>query len=265
LQEEATAMNVHANLARRNKDVLGYRIKFGVLGPSTNTVVQPDFDDLRPAGVTNHYSRIIVNDAQAVSNETFMAGAWEISDNTLEAVRGVLTCRPDYLVMGMSAVTFFGGAEGGRKWREAVERESGLGVSTGAEALVAALNVYGGVRRVAFLSPYFPTANAEVSHFLSDHGFETVRDAALQCPSWTAIAEVSEARLRDTFRALDGDDVDALIQVGTNVSAMRLAAAAELWLGKPVIAINTATYWHALRANGIGDRLEGFGRLMSDY
>jgi len=250
---------------QRNRDVLGFRRKFGVLGPSTNTVVQPDFDDLRPTGVTNHYSRIIVSDTQAVSNETFMAGAWEISDNTLDAVRGVLTCRPDYLVMGMSAVTFFGGAEGGRKWREAVERESGLGVSTGAEAVVAALKAYGGVERIAFLSPYFPTANAEVSRFLGDHGYRTVRDVSLQCPSWTAIAEVTEAQLRDTLRSLDGDDVDALIQVGTNLSAMRLAAAAELWLGKPVIAINTATYWHALRANGVTDQIQGFGRLMAEF
>jgi maleate isomerase len=46
---------------------------------------------------------------------------------------------------------------------------------------------------------------------------------------------------------------------------VRLAAAAELWLGKPVVAINTATYWHALRANGITERREGFGRLMSEF
>jgi len=35
-------------------DHLGYRKKMGTLGPSTNTIVQPDFDDLRPVGVTNH-------------------------------------------------------------------------------------------------------------------------------------------------------------------------------------------------------------------
>jgi maleate isomerase len=39
-------------------DVLGWRKKFGVMAPSTNTIVQPDFDDMRPMGVTNHYSRI---------------------------------------------------------------------------------------------------------------------------------------------------------------------------------------------------------------
>lgn len=249
---------------RRNADMQGYRLKFGVLGPSTNTIVQPDFDDLRPSGVTNHYSRIIVENAQAVSNESFMAGAWKISENTIDAVHGVLTCSPNYLVMGMSAVTFFGGAEGAVKWRRNVEEVSGLGVSTGSEALAAAIAAYGGIRKVAFFSPYFPTANTEVRRFLSDHGYETVRDISLQCPSWTAIAEVDEDRIRDTFRRLNGDDVDALIQVGTNVSAIRFCAAAELWLGKPVIAINTATYWHALRANGLRDLIPGFGRLMAE-
>ncbi|MFN7000860.1 MAG: hypothetical protein ACK4ST_12665, partial [Elioraea tepidiphila] len=56
-------------------DAQGFRRKFGVLGPSTNTIVQPDFDDMRPYGVTNHYSRIFTPNANAISNETFRAGA----------------------------------------------------------------------------------------------------------------------------------------------------------------------------------------------
>ena len=87
-----------------------------------------------------------------------------------------------------------------------------------------------------------------------------VRDSCFRCPSWTAIAEVPETRIVRELKELDGDDVDALVQVGTNLSAIRLAAAAERWLGKPVIAINTATYWHALRANSIDVRIAGFGR-----
>jgi maleate isomerase len=46
---------------------------------------------------------------------------------------------------------------------------------------------------------------------------------------------------------------------------VRLAAAAELWLAKPVIAINTATYWHALRQNGITEKVHGFGRLLEEF
>lgn len=235
------------------------------MGPSTNTIVQPDFDDLRPVGVTNHYSRIFTPNAKAISNETFLAGTQQIAKGVTDAVRSVMTCEPDYLVMGMSAVTFYGGAAGADEFQKSIEKESGIGVTTGSHACTAALRAYGGVRRIAFLSPYYPVANAEVKRYFSDMGFETVRDLPLQCPSWRSIAEVPESRLRDVLRQLDGPDVDAIVQVGTNLSMIRLAAAAERWLGKPVIAINTATYWHALRANGILDRIAGFGALLEQY
>ena len=39
-------------------DYLGYRAKMGVTTPSTNTVVQPEYDDMRPPGVTNHLGRM---------------------------------------------------------------------------------------------------------------------------------------------------------------------------------------------------------------
>jgi maleate isomerase len=248
-------------------DVLGWRRKFGVMGPSTNTIVQPDFEMMRPIGVTNHYSRIFTPNAQAVSNETFMAGTEVIGQNVLEAVRSVMTCAPDYLVMGMSAVTFYGGAAGADAFQRKIERESGTGVSIGSHSCTAALRRYGGVRRIAILSPYFPVANKEVARYFSESGFEVVRDVYLQCPSWIAIAEVTTDVLRRKLIELDGDgtDVDAIVQVGTNLSMVRLAAAAELWLGKPVIAINTATYWHALRQNGITDKIAGLGRLLEEF
>ena len=247
------------------KDALGWRHRFGVLGPSTNTIVQPDLDDMRPAGVTNHYSRIFTPNADAVSNDSFMAGAKLIGANTIDAVHSVMTSSPDSLVMGMSAVTFFGGMAGADAFQASIEQASGLKVTVGSHATAAALRAYGGVRRVAFMSPYFPAANAEVRQYLTEAGFDVVRDRCLQCPSWTAIATIPTATISDTFRELDGDDVDAIVQVGTNLSAVRLCAAAELWLGKPVIAINTATYWHALRTSGIHDKAEGFGRLLMDF
>lgn len=247
------------------QDVQGYRRLFGVLGPSTNTIVQPDFDDLRPPGVTNHYSRIFTPNSRAISDATFMAATQAISQGVIDAVRSVMTCEPDYLVMGMSAITFYGGAKGADEFQRTVEREAGVSISIGSHACAAALEAYGGIRRIAFLSPYYPVANAEVRRYFADRGYETVRDIALRAPSWTAIAQIPEARCREVIRELDGPQVDAILQVGTNLSMMRLAAQAEHWLGKPVIAINAATYWHALRVNGIADRREGFGRLLADF
>ena len=54
-------------------DVQGYRAVMGVIGPSTNTVVQPDMDRMRPEGVTNHYRGIYVTDPDALTDEDFRA------------------------------------------------------------------------------------------------------------------------------------------------------------------------------------------------
>ncbi|MCX8231334.1 MAG: hypothetical protein OTJ45_05890 [Alphaproteobacteria bacterium] len=35
-------------------DSLGHRRKFGVIAPSTNTSVQPEFDAMALSGITNH-------------------------------------------------------------------------------------------------------------------------------------------------------------------------------------------------------------------
>jgi maleate isomerase len=245
-------------------DVLGWRAKLGAIGPSTNTVVQPAYDAMRPMGVTNHYARIFTPNA-TLTNDTFRAGVNVISDNVMDAVKSVMTCQPDYLVMAMSAITFFGGAKGADEFVRKIEEFTGVGISVGSHSTSAALRAYGGIRRIAVLSPYWPVMNEAVTGYFTDMGFSVVRDIALQCKSWTAIAEVTPAQCRDALVKLDGDDVDALVQVGTNLSMVHVAAAAELWLGKPVIAINTATYWHALRANKIQDRMQGFGRLLAEF
>ena len=247
------------------KDILGYRRLFGAIGPSTNTVVQPDFDDMRPVGVTNHYSRIFTPNAKALDDASAMAATQVIAGNVIDAVRSVMTCEPDYLVMGMSAITFFGGAKGADQFQKTIEKESGVGVSIGSHSCAAALKAVGGVKRISFFSPYYPISNAEVRQYFTDMGFEVKKDIPLRAKSWTGIAQIPEKTVVETIQALDGPDVDAIVQVGTNLSCIRIAAAAERWLGKPVIAINTATYWHALRANGIGDKIAGFGSLLEHH
>ena len=145
-----------------------------------------------------------------------------------------------------------------------MRERAGVEVSCGSFATEAELNIYK-AKRIAFFSPYFPVANAQVRRFYEDCGFTVVRDLCLQRPSPVQIAHTTDDMCRNALRKLDGDDVDVIVQVGANRSMVRFAAAAELFLGNPVIAINTATYWHALRAVGINDWMQGFGRLLSHH
>jgi maleate isomerase len=100
--------------------------------------------------------------------------------------------------------------------------------------------------------------------YLAEIGCEVVATRHLSRPGPVAIAHTSIEALRDAILAVDGPGVRAIVQFGANLPMARLAARAEEWLGKPVIAINTATYWHALRTQGIADRREGFGRLLAE-
>ena len=245
-------------------DHLGYRMKFGALGPSTNTIVQPDFDDMRPVGVTNHYSRIIIPNDPVKTDEEFLQLVQNIQVNTLQALDVLKSCEMQYLVMGMSAATFWDGRKGAEKYLIMMRDRAGVDVSCGSFATEAALNTYE-ARRIAFMSPYFPIANDQVRRFYEECGFTVVRDICLRRPSPVQIAHTTDDICRDALKQLDGDDIDAIVQVGTNLSMVRFAAAAELVLGKPVIAINTATYWHALRACGINDKRQGFGKLLSHF
>ena len=60
-------------------DLLGYRKKFGVVAPSTNTAVQPEYDDMRPRGVTNHFGRIHIPNDPATAMTTISVSFWPTS------------------------------------------------------------------------------------------------------------------------------------------------------------------------------------------
>jgi len=121
-----------------------------------------------------------------------------------------------------------------------------------------------GLRRIAVLSPYQPVADEHVTRFFTEAGFDVLAFKGLRCPTAMAIATVTPEALVDVLSRLDSPDVEAIVQVGTNLSMVRLADEAERWLRKPVLAINATTLWHALRTNGFTDAFDGFGVALRE-
>ncbi len=245
-------------------DALGWRRTFGVIIPSTNTVVEPEFHAMAVPGVTPHSSRIHIHDQDLSSDEAMVRLLEQIREEIGHAVTRVCTAQPDYMVMGMSAETFWDGVEGNRRFKAQITELSGLDVATGAEACERALQLFG-ARRIGIVTPYQPVGDSNVVTFFEELGFEVVAIEGLKCPTAVAIAQVGEGELRRAITTVNSPDVDAIVQCGTNLSMVRLADEAERWLDKPVIAINAATWWMALRENGIDDRLWGFGSLLREH
>ena len=246
-------------------DSLGFRRKFGVVAPSTNTSVQPEFDAFRPHGVTNHFSRVLIPDRKVTDDASFNLMMGDIRASLPAAVEAVMTCSPDYVILGMSSETFWDGMDGSRRLKKRMEKIAGVGVAMGSDACRAALRAYGRIRRLGVITPYMPVGDRQVRRYFTEIGYEVVNLLGLKCGSPTQIAHVPKGQLRDAAIAVNRGKVDAIVQVGTNLAMAEVAAIAEFWLAKPVIAINTATYWYALRQNGIKDKVYGFGSLLSEH
>jgi maleate isomerase len=247
-------------------DSLAARAKFAVLAPSTNTSVQPEYEAMRPWGVTHHHSRLVIPDTRVSDDRSFMAMMENIRAALLPALDSALTCDPDYVILGMSAETFWDGLEGSISLKKSLQKRAKKGVAMGSDACRAALKAYGrGIKRLGVITPYMPVGDRQVRRFFTESGYEVVNLLGLKCRSPQLIAHESKQTLRDAIIKVNRGRVDAVVQVGTNLAMAEVAAMAEFWLGKPVIAINTATYWYALRDFGIKDRVNGWGSLLAEH
>lgn len=232
--------------------------------PSTNTVVEHDYWRAGIEGVAYRAGSMHIPNPVMSDDADFEALLGQIRASIDTAVRDVLTAEPDRMVMGMSAETFWGGVEGSAAFEQRLRDRTGLPVTTGASSCRAALEELG-CRRIAVFSPYQPIADREVGRFFTEAGFVVEAINGLRCPTAMDIAKVPDERLLETIAGLDGPDVDAIVQVGTNLSFVALADQLEGDLGKPVIAINSATLWKALREHGLDDQVEGCGQLLSRH
>ncbi|KXJ96079.1 Asp/Glu/hydantoin racemase [Microdochium bolleyi] len=229
------------------------RARFGLIVPATNTVVEAEFNWMTVPGVSWHSGRIEIANPDLSDDDTMVA--------FLESLRGTIGAA----VMGMSAETFWGGKEGAEQFEKFMgEASNGLKVTTGALAAKAALDCYG-AKKIGIITPYQAVGDQQVVDFFTAVGYEVHKIHGLRCATATSIAEVDAETIKDAFRKVDAPDVDALLQAGTNLPVARIAPEMERELGKPVIAINVATVWHAYRTNGIMDQISGFGSLLEKH
>lgn len=244
--------------------IRGWRGQFGVIAPSTNTVVEADLSMMHVTGVTAHMGRIAIADKRMGSDIDQEALQEQIRREMGAAIERVSTAEIDMLIMGMSAETFWGGAQGHEGFLEKVQSSVAVPVITGADSCREALRAIG-AQRIGVVTPYQPVGDENVRHYFNDIGVEVLAIRGLRCPTATAIAEVPPRQIAEACREVAVSGVEAIVQVGTNLSAVRLADSAEHWLGVPMIAINAAIWWSALRRAGLPDVLEGFGPLLAHH
>jgi len=246
-------------------DRLGARLKLGVLVPAFNVTVQPELEAMRPPDVTNHVARVDMPDAPLRNDEDQASVVAAFGAGLVPALRQVMQVRPAAVILGISIPVFWRGLAGALALRSELETMAGVPCVLTSDACLAALRRYPDRRRIGVLTPYQPSADSRVRDFFVEAGYDVVAVHSLNAASNLGIADADAAALREGLRTVSLAKPDLVLQVGTNLALADLADGFSAELGVPVLAVNAALYWHALRICRIADRKSGFGPLLRDH
>ncbi len=260
--------------SRGYPDVRSFRRKFGLIIPATNTSMEHELWDIifknqghGLRGVGLHTTNVVTPKPKLETEADLVAYKEQFLGGLRAAVDAAALAQPQYMIMGMSLEHILGGIEAIRAPMTDIESYSGLGWATWHEAVRAALEQYG-AKRIGLLTPFDRKGNEFATQMFEDLGFEVVSSVGFSCANALHIAHVpdwaKEKAILELLATVE-NELDAVVQCGTNMSLIDVTEKLEPVIGIPILGINAVTFWYALRENGFEGALVGAGRLLQEF
>ncbi|MSO93540.1 MAG: hypothetical protein EXQ86_09110 [Rhodospirillales bacterium] len=234
--------------------------RIGVLVAAADIVLEKDFANFVPAGVSFHVGRLDQDrDAKCAANTSLgkMVASAEAAASLLAIAE------PEAMVFACSSASFYKGPGWDRKVAALVKKGGGVPATTTATAIADGLKALR-AKRVVLVTPYPETTNQAEIAFLRGNGVDVADYSSFGCRLSTDVPKVTPAEIRR--RVLEGmkkvPDCDAVIVTCTNLRAMQMAEDLESEVGRPVVTSNAASLWAVLRLAGIPTRSIRAGRLF---
>jgi maleate isomerase len=209
--------------------------RIGLIVPSSNTTMEPDFMRVLPPGVTLHTARMRLVETTAAAERRM------ITEYAPLAVADLASLRPHVVVFGCTSGGAVLGAEGEARLIADIQQQTGAPVVSTNTAVGEAIARHQ-PRRVAVLTPYIDELNAAIRAGLERRGLNVVHMAGLGLAENFAIGTVPpEEIVAFAERELAGVDCDLLFVSCTNFRAVEARPALQQRFGVPVITSNQAT------------------------
>jgi maleate isomerase len=230
--------------------------RIGLLVPSSNTTVEPEFYRALPREVTLHVARLYLD---KIATGTI---ASMVSDIEMQS-RSLASADVDIIVLGAAAPSFLKGLGYDREMAKKIEAASGKRATTTSTALIEALQ-YLGVSRVVLGAAYDDKVNAIAKSVLEVNGFNVLDAQGLGLVDNLVVGRLDATSAYELARKIDRPDAEAIVLACTNWKTMDVIERLERELGKPVLSTTQVTIWTALRAIGRIEGVPGYGRLLRD-
>lgn len=226
-------------------DRMGGPPRIGVIMPSSNTMVEPDFMRNLPPGATLHSARMYLAETTAEAERSM------IFEYAPQAMRDLASLYPHVVAFACTSGGAVLGEQGERDLIDRIAVETGAKVVSTNDAVKSHIARYN-PSRVAVITPYNDELNEKIRIGLESRGLNVVRIRGMGILENYAIAEVTpEEIVAFAEEQLAGADFDLLFASCTNWNGLR--ARPLLWrrFGVPVVSSNQATIAAALEAAGL--------------
>lgn len=230
--------------------------RIGLLVPSSNTTVEPEFYRALPRDVTLHVARLHLTQIATDSIANM------VSDIETQS-RALASADVDIIVLGAAAPSFLKGLGYDREMAKKIEAASGKRATTTSTALIEALR-HLGVSRVVLGAAYDDKVNAIAKSFLEVNGFNVLGAHGLGLVDNLVVGRLDASSAYELARKIDRPEAEAIVLACTNWKTMDAIERLERELNKPVVSTTQVSIWAALRAIGRIDGVPGYGRLLRD-
>ena len=232
--------------------VLSSQKRIGLLVPSSNTTMEPEFYEMVHKGITIHTARMNLID---VTQE----GLFRMADDASRASRLLASADVHVIIYGCTSGSLIGGV----KWEEALVRgisnETGIKALSTSKAVIEALEIIGG-KKIGVATPYTKELNSLEKTFLEEHGFEVTSIRGLGLVNNLEIGVVKEETVKKMAYAVS-DGSDTIFISCTNLPTIGLIDELEESLKKPVVTSNQASLWAAMKKLDLSG-IESYGELI---
>ncbi|WP_440534541.1 maleate cis-trans isomerase family protein [Variovorax sp. YR566] len=231
----------------------GWRMRLGMLLPSSNPVGEPEIAAMLPPGMSLHTTRLKLAGSSA---EELLAMTEKVEEGaSLLADAGV-----DLIAFNCTAVSTFDAAMA-ESIRVRISAASGVPAISTADGILAGFKACG-AKRVVLVTPYIDAINEREIVFLARHGIEVVSHSGRGLAEGQGMASIEPGEWYRRALALRNDRADAYFLSCTAIRVLPIIEALERDLGRLVLTSNQALVWHALRTSGFRDAAPGLGSLF---
>lgn len=249
------------DLSRESESNLVARRRVGVLVPSANSTVEPDFVLAAPKHVTVHANRIGWEAKNLTEDEAIVD---RMNARVEEAASNLAAARVDVIAYGFATGSFYRGLDYAARLLERLQKATGVPTVATSPAMVDALRTFG-ARRLTVTSPYPEWNNQRLRAYLEAAGFQVLNVAGEPRAAAGGFPVMSDQEPNDVVEfcvRVCESRADALLISCTMWRALEAAGELERRLGIPVVTANQATIWAAFRKLGVSQPIAGLGSLL---